>query len=260
MAIRFDKLNILKDEDYFEPMAISVEDKNRRRELTNLLIDAFLYFFSVYEVHSMHKSMLSKALYEQLVTDRVSDAVSKVTGIDGEMSNYIRKLSKEVVDTTFKNAEPESEDSPLEEPLPSYPLNIDNTDSNHNSNYDDGSFIKIDEEEEGDEVEEFLEKEAVSDYWLSINRAVNIAQNEANTFLNYSDFVNAKAQGYTKKTWHTMLDNKVRDTHEEIEGMTIGIDEYFQVGNSEMKFPHDWELAPDPKETINCRCAIDYTK
>ena len=78
--MKFDELNIL--DDYFEPMAISVDDKRRRRELANLLTDAFLYFFSVVEVHRSHKSQLEKALYEQLLSDKVSDAVSKVTGID----------------------------------------------------------------------------------------------------------------------------------------------------------------------------------
>lgn len=263
--MKFDELNIL--EDYFEPMAIRTEDKNRRRELRDYLIDAFLYFFSVYEVHRMHNSMLEKALYEQLLTDRISDAVSKVTGIDGSMSSYIRKLSKEVVETTYKHvSDPPQigQNSPLtqndsesalyesEEPLyksPTSPI------------IDSGSHLGDEDQlisEDDDEVEEIMEREAVQEYWLSIARAINIAQNEANTFLNYTDFLDAKNRGLSQKTWLAMPDNKVRETHIEVEGQTIGIDEYFQVGNSQMRFPHDWEMMPDPKEVVNCRCAIEY--
>lgn len=262
--MKFDELNKL--EDYFEPMAISIEDKNRRRELCDLLTDAFLYFFSVYEVHRMHNSMLEKALYEQLLVDRISDAVSKVTGIDGPMSSYIRKLSREVVDTTYRhtidnNAQSQiGQDKPLTHDDSLTALN-DSEEPLDVPNYISGSHFGEDEElisEEDDEVEELMEREAVAEYWLSMARAINIAQNETNTFLNYTDFTEAKEIGRTYKRWLTMLDPKVRDSHEEAEGQTIGIDEYFQIGNSQLLFPHDWSASPDPKETINCRCAVEY--
>ena len=277
--MKFDKLNILGiEDDYFEPMAISVDDKNRRRELADLLTDVFLYFFSVYEVHQMHNSTLEKALYEQLLTDKISDAVSKVTGIDGEMSSHIRKLSQEVVETTIKNADRDKDqdkDKQVRQTLhtPDYDTssaNIykseessDSPDTSGDSRFSEEKQDQeplISEDDDEDEVEELMEREAVANYWLSINRAMLIAKNEANTFLNYSDFVDAKESGYTTKTWLTMLDDKVRDTHEEIDGQTIGIDETFKVGNSELKFPHDWELSPDPNEVINCRCAVTYGK
>lgn len=274
--MKFDKLHILGD-DYFEPMAISADDKAKRRELAEYLTDAFLYFFSVYEVHAIHQSMLSKALYEQLLADKISEAVTKVTGIDGYISNHIRAVAKEVVNTTFKNA-PKNEDQNQQvrqtndsnkdkkPPYESFTASLNDSDESPDTpliTYSGDSHIVQEDEtplisEEDDEVEEMMEQQAVSEYWLSIRRAINIANNEANTFLNYSEFVDAKERGLTHKTWLTMLDDKVRDTHEEIEGTTIGIDEYFQVGDSEMRFPHDMELAPNPNEVINCRCAIDY--
>ena len=221
----FDELNRL--EDYFEPMAISVSDKERRRELADLLTDAFLYFFSVYEVHVKYNRLLEKAMYEQLLADKVSDAVSKVTGIDSYMSDHIREMAKEVVNTTYKNAPHNPSDSPKATTSDGFLLT-----NNANS--------------------------SESEYWLSYRRADDIAKTETNTFLNYTDYLDAKDRGYTKKTWLTMLDTKVRNTHEEIEGQTIGIDEYFTVGNSLMRFPHDLSGSPDPKEVINCRCAVDY--
>ena len=272
--MKFDKLHIL-DDDYFEPMAISADDKAKRRELAEYLTDAFLYFFSVYEVHGIHQSMLSKALYEQLLADKISEAVTKVTGIDGYISDHIRTLAKEVVNTTFKNV-PEDDNqnqqvrqtdhpktkNPLIESLTALHDSDESSDSPLITQSDDSHIVPEDEmplvSKEDDEVEEMMEQEATSEYWLSIRRAINIANNETNTILNYNDFVDAKNRGLTHKTWLTMLDNKVRDTHEEVEGTTIGIDEHFVVGDSEMRFPHDMELAPNPNEVINCRCAVEY--
>ena len=262
--MKFDELH--KFEVYFEPMAIGVDDKERRRELADLLTDAFLYFFAVYEVHDAHNGMLEKALYEQLLADRVSEAVSQVTGIDANISNHIRALAKEVVDVTFRNAKKDDEETEKrkktdddisddlesefeESPVP--PLSPSG--DSHIQEFED---IRFEDEAEYESLTDG-EKEP-GDYWLSYKRALSIAYNEANTFLNYTDYVEAKDLGRTKKTWLTMNDPKVRDTHEEIEGVTVGIDEKFIVGNSEMLFPHDWTSNPDPKEVINCRCAVEY--
>lgn len=255
--MKFDELNKLEDYDYFEPMAINEDDKARRRELADLLIDVFIYFFSVYEVHRMHNSMLEKALYEQLLTDRISDAVSKVTGIDEYISNHIRTLSKEVVDTTFKNAGKEKSDTDITNAHKTNPFSTSFSTpsiSSRSESLDSPFSVQTSDSH----VREDEDGNAKSDYWLSYERASNIANSETNTFLNYTDFVEAKERGYTHKSWLTMLDNKVRDTHEEVEGQTIGIDEPFHVGNSEMRFPHDLALSPDPKEVINCRCAVEY--
>ena len=237
--MKFDNLHRL--DSYFEPMVLSTDSKARRRELAELLTDAFLYFFSVYEVHNMYNSMLGRAMYEQLLADRISDAVSKVTGIDSEMSGHIRTLAKQVVDTTYKNAQIE-QNSPKNHNSSAH---FAYTESSGSPNLPDDSPLKDNDTES-------------ENYWLSFNRASDIGYSEANTFFNYTDYKEAQDRGCTKKTWHTMLDPKVRSSQEEIEGQTIGIDELFYVGTSQMRFPHDWQSSPDPKEVVNCRCAVEY--
>lgn len=98
----------------------------------------------------------------------------------------------------------------------------------------------------------------IQSYWLSKDRAMLISENEANSIENYVEYREAKAKGLTRKRWLTELDNKVRDTHAEIEGKTVDIDGYFIVGSSLMRFPHDYSENPDPAEIINCRCACQY--
>lgn len=258
--MKFDELNILRDY-YFEPMAISADDKQRRRELADLLTDAFLYFFSVFEVHKQYNRVLEKALYEQLLADRIADAVAKVTGIDGYISNHIRTLAKEVVDTTYRHADIKKDRQTPLFILKEQQTALENQEPLGSPSMPSGSPVHDIFEKEGeDDIEQMMGEETNDDdgYWLSLKRAMNIAYNETNTFLNYTDYVDAKEQGRTKKTWLTMLDDKVRDTHEEMEGQTVGIDEFFTVGNSLMKFPHDLSEGPDPKEIINCRCAVEY--
>lgn len=99
-----------------------------------------------------------------------------------------------------------------------------------------------------------------TEYYTSIGRSINIAECETNNSANYDDLQDAINNGYTQKTWVTMRDNKVRETHTAIDGATIGIDELFQVGNAEMRFPCDEELAFDyPEEISNCRCTVIYS-
>lgn len=104
--------------------------------------------------------------------------------------------------------------------------------------------------------------ENIDDAWYTSNdRAMFDAENEANTILNYKDYLGAISQGYTQKEWRTFRDNRVRKTHKAVDGKTIGIKDYFVVGKALMRFPHDYQLASDhPEELISCRCVLEYHK
>lgn len=96
-------------------------------------------------------------------------------------------------------------------------------------------------------------------YMTSTDRSIVIAETEVNNAANNDEYLEAKENGMTEKVWHTMEDNKVRQTHQELDGATIGIDELFQVGDAEMRFPCDEELAYDsPQETVGCRCWLEF--
>lgn len=97
-------------------------------------------------------------------------------------------------------------------------------------------------------------------YFTSVERAANVAANESNSVVNHTELVAAINAGYTYKQWQTELDEKVRPTHQEMEGMTIPIEEPFVVGLSYMMMPHDSTMGADPSEIINCRCSLDYLK
>ena len=82
-----------------------------------------------------------------------------------------------------------------------------------------------------------IETEAHRDY----NTAVYEAGRESNT------------PGLRKK-WVTMMDDRVRETHDYLEGAVVGIDDLFYT------FDGDSAYAPggfdDPSNNVNCRCYI----
>lgn len=101
-----------------------------------------------------------------------------------------------------------------------------------------------------------------SEYYLSKDRAMLLAANEANSVGNYREQVQAVKKGYKFKVWRTMKDNRVRHTHVRLDEKKIGIFEHFNVGEAQMMFPRDTSLGADafPEEIINCRCSLRYTK
>lgn len=94
-------------------------------------------------------------------------------------------------------------------------------------------------------------------YFYSEDRAMLIAENEAESIWNDSEYEDAILTGKTRKTWNAIMDKRTRDTHREINGKTIPIDEYFYVGESLMFYPHDPNGAPE--EVVNCRCWATYS-
>lgn len=97
-----------------------------------------------------------------------------------------------------------------------------------------------------------------TEYYLSQDRALDIAKTEANTIMNYSDYQEAINNGATKKLWLTEKDNKVRKTHKLVDNNIVGINDYFKVGGDMMRFPHDLSMNPKAQNVINCRCHIKY--
>lgn len=93
-------------------------------------------------------------------------------------------------------------------------------------------------------------------FFFSEDRATIGGANESNTVIGYGELEDAIDEGYEKKRWKTERDSRVRSTHRELEGVTIPIDDYFDVGGSYMLYPGDPE--GDPKETANCRCVLEY--
>lgn len=181
---------------------------------------AFFFYDAVWYVLTMIRLEHEK--------DRLQDAETYIRSLEyrikdslGEIpydDEYVSKFSQEVIETTFRHLDDEEEQPSIQ-------------------------TSKTDKKEEN--------------YFLSENRAILIAQNEANTVMNSADFITAKNNGLKYKRWIAELDNRTRPWHEIMNGVMIPIDEMFEVGTDLMRFPHDYTASAE--NVVNCRCSCVYT-
>lgn len=88
---------------------------------------------------------------------------------------------------------------------------------------------------------------------------MRIADTDAHRIYNEAiEDVGKKAKGVVKKTWVTMMDEKVRATHDYLEGETIPFEDDFYT------FDGDFASRPGgfqfPENNINCRCRLILSK
>lgn len=86
---------------------------------------------------------------------------------------------------------------------------------------------------------------------------VRVAETDGHRVYNDGGFQGAK--GFAKtKTYETMQDLKVRDTHDYLQGITVGIDEeFFTYDGDSARYPGDFKT---PQNNINCRCWVVYNR
>lgn len=95
-------------------------------------------------------------------------------------------------------------------------------------------------------------------YMLSTDRAINMAGTEANAIMCYGELADAIKSGKTMKKWHTILDGREREWHEEADSMTVPINEPFEVGGELLMYPLDTSLGASADNIANCRCTAEY--
>ena len=104
----------------------------------------------------------------------------------------------------------------------------------------------------------------IDDPWyLSEDRAMFIAENEAVSNYDYKKYIDAKLKGATHKRWVAEIDKATRDTHKKANGKVVPIDSLFRVGKAKMMFPKDDFTEEStgfehPEEIVNCRCYTEY--
>lgn len=119
-----------------------------------------------------------------------------------------------------------------------------------------------------DEVEEVVNaevagktwKKRVEDYFANGGTGEDISRiavTEMHRIANTAAIKTAKHDGARTKTWVTMADERVRDTHQYLEMVTVGINDDFYT------FDGDHATAPGlfalPENNINCRCELLFS-
>ena len=102
-------------------------------------------------------------------------------------------------------------------------------------------------------------RERVEDYFANGGTGedlARIADTETHRIANTAALDTAKRAGAKSKTWVTMMDDRVRDSHDYLLGQTVGIDEDF--------YTWDGAHAPAPgmfgipEQDCNCRCELAF--
>lgn len=111
-------------------------------------------------------------------------------------------------------------------------------------------FKKIAGKDFRERVEEYADKG-------DIEGIMKVAETDAHRNMEDASQRTAKKAGAKKKTWRTMGDDRVRDTHDYLDGMTLPIDQRFvtYTGDSTM-YPGEFGVA---EEDCNCRCTCIYS-
>lgn len=116
--------------------------------------------------------------------------------------------------------------------------------------YSDGEstlqkFDKYYNNKDSASLKKVFETEAHRMYNEGAKQAVNKVKETNNSILN----------GFSK-TWHTMMDDKVRDTHFFLENETVPIEEDFYTFDGDYApLPHFFQ---NDENNINCRCIVTY--
>ena len=103
-------------------------------------------------------------------------------------------------------------------------------------------------------------RERVKDYFAnggSVDDLVRIAETEMHRDANTAALDTAKKAGAKSKTWLTMMDDKVRESHEYLLGQTVGIDEdFYTYDGDHASAPGLFSLA---ENNVNCRCELIFS-
>ena len=104
-------------------------------------------------------------------------------------------------------------------------------------------------------------RERVMDYYENGGTEYDIrriAETETHRDANAAAYEIAVRSGATRKTWQTMMDDRVRDTHEYLQGVSAPIDgEFYSFRGGSTMYPGQWGIA---EEDCGCRCWLTYSR
>ena len=103
-------------------------------------------------------------------------------------------------------------------------------------------------------------RERAEEYFLNggtVDDLIRIAETETHRDANEAALTTAKRSGAKTKTWITMMDDKVREQHQPLEGVTVSIDDPFVTWDGyETQAPGMFGV---PELDVNCRCELVFS-
>ena len=114
--------------------------------------------------------------------------------------------------------------------------------------------------EAGDSLQEIAR--TIDDLYLDEiipDRSMTIARTEVGNAANFASHEAAQASGVPmEKTWNTLGDGFVRESHADADGQTVEQDQDFEEGGSYLGWPGDISKGAPAEEVVNCRCFLTW--
>lgn len=109
-----------------------------------------------------------------------------------------------------------------------------------------------------DRVRDYLNGDMGETTGTPAEAIARVAETDSVRIFNEAGLTTAKQAGATTKTWITVGDNRVRDTHQPLHGVSAPIDgEFYTWDGDKAVAPGRFE---NPSNNINCRCWLKYSK
>lgn len=239
---------------YFEEMDLNNKQIDKRVEHSEKLSPILFFIINLVVVYVEYGYTDFTDVVEELRSRYIELLGEESVDVDEQITDYVEKFSKEFVDTTVKHAKDNT--SKIDELN-----NLQTTTETTNKKKPVIPEYEYYEEETEEEVEDKDEEDKFNwllGFYLSMDRADVVAENEANVIFNHEEYKEAVSDGRTLKVWITEEDERVRETHKAVNEKAIPIDEYFIVGDSYMLYPKDTSMGASMNEIANCRCHIEY--
>lgn len=244
-------------------MEITEDEKEKRSEFAYSLYDAIFYTFAVIKVENGIKTynITRNELESRLVSAFERENVMRTPEYTRRLTDYLLNH-----DYDTRNIVDPKESEVVKDVLATLRIETFDADSFKDTLADrlTDAFDKEGIPYESDyitrlvdDIIETTNRHPDDPYYLSRDRALLIAQNESNTAYNHADYETARQNGKQYKVWVTEGDEKVRDTHADVDMIRIPINEMFTVGNDSMRYPHDY-INGSADNLVNCRCICNY--
>ena len=227
----FDELNRLSDEiriRLMESAAQAVGSDEVREDVLDMLLDFFLLSYA----------MGNRATNENLGADWIPQA-----------EDALRTINKKVAGKTWEDRVNDYFDKAKRGDIPVSP------EQREEAKPQEG----VPSPQAGKEQGTSFGKESTDTSFDKINLTdaiIRILETEMHRDANEAALETARHVGAKSKTWVTMMDDKVRESHDYLLGVTIGIDDEF--------YTYDGSHAPAPgmfgvpEEDCNCRCELEF--
>lgn len=90
-----------------------------------------------------------------------------------------------------------------------------------------------------------------------IESIMRVAETDGTRNYNDASLSTAKKAGARYKRWMTMEDDRVRDTHDYLQGMSVPIDDrFFTYDGDSARYPGDFSLV---QNNAGCRCSLTFS-